>query len=50
MAYPRAGTAPRFRLSGLPFRKGTLNERGGGYVTELGTNVNSVCRHTKDDD
>jgi hypothetical protein len=28
MAYPRAGTAPRFRLSGLPFRKGALNERG----------------------
>jgi hypothetical protein len=24
MAYPRAGTAPRFRLSGLPFRKGAL--------------------------
>jgi hypothetical protein len=33
MAYPRAGTAPRFRLSGLPFRKGALHERGGEYVT-----------------
>ena len=30
LAYPRAGTAPRFRLSGLPFRKGALNERGVG--------------------
>jgi hypothetical protein len=29
MAYPRAGTAPRFRPSGLPFRKGALHERGG---------------------
>jgi hypothetical protein len=28
LAIPRAGTAPRFRLSGLPFRKGALNERG----------------------
>jgi hypothetical protein len=45
MAYPRAGTAPRFRLSGLPFRKGALTERGGGYVTETGTDV-KPCRHT----
>ena len=29
LAIPRAGTAPRFRLSGLPFRKGALHERGG---------------------
>jgi hypothetical protein len=39
MAYPRAGTAPRFRLSGLPFRKGALHERGSAYVTEMGTIV-----------
>ena len=39
LAYPRAGTAPRFRLSGLPFRKGALNARGGWHVTEMGTNV-----------
>ncbi len=31
LAIPRAGTAPRFRLSGLPFRKGALHERGGVY-------------------
>ena len=35
----RAGTAPRFRLSGLPFRKGALCERGGGDVTDMGTDV-----------
>ena len=39
LAYPRAGTAPRVRLSGLPFRKGALNKRGGEYVTEMGTGV-----------
>jgi hypothetical protein len=33
----RAGTAPRFRVSGLPFRKGALNARGGWHVTEMGT-------------
>ena len=38
-AYPRAGTAPRFRLSGLPFRKGALHERGDGNVTEQGTKI-----------
>jgi hypothetical protein len=27
LAIPRAGTAPRFRPSGLPFRKGALRER-----------------------
>ena len=43
MAYPRAGTAPRFRLSGLPFRKGALTERGDGYVTEMGTVVKNVA-------
>jgi len=32
LAIPRAGTAPRFRLSGLPFRKGALHERGGQYI------------------
>ena len=40
LANPRAGTSPRFRLSGLPFRKGALHERGGLYVTETRTNVN----------
>ena len=39
MANPRAGTAPRFRLSGLPFRKGALNERVEEHVTEVGTIV-----------
>ncbi len=39
LAYPRAGTAPRFRLSGLPFRKGALNERGVEYVTGMRTDV-----------
>src|SRR5262249_59449660 len=37
LAIPRAGTAPRFRPSGLPFRKGALNERGDEYVTKIGT-------------
>ena len=38
MANPPAGTAPAppFRHA---FRKGVLNERGGGYVTEMGTDV-----------
>jgi hypothetical protein len=39
LAYPRAGTAPRFRLSGLPFRKGALHKRGDDYVTEIVTIV-----------
>ena len=39
LAIPRAGTAPRFRLSGLPFRKGALNERGDEYVTKMATIV-----------
>ena len=40
MANPPAGTAPAppFRHA---FRKGVLNERGGGYVTEMGTDVKS---------
>ena len=33
------GHRPRFRLSGLPFRKGALNERGEKHVTEVGTIV-----------
>ena len=38
MANPPAGTAlaPLFRFA---FRKGALNERGSGYVTEIETNV-----------
>ena len=38
MANPPAGTAlaPLFRHA---FRKGALDERGDGYVTEMGTNV-----------
>ena len=39
LAIPRAGTAPRFRLSGLPFRKGALTERSGRCVTGTGTVV-----------
>jgi hypothetical protein len=42
LAYPRAGTAPRFRLSGLPFWKGALTERGGRCVTGTGTAVKSI--------
>jgi hypothetical protein len=42
MAYPRAGTASRFRLSGLPFRKGALDERDERDVTEMGTNVKRI--------
>jgi hypothetical protein len=40
MANPPAGTAPAppFRHA---FRKGVLNERAGGYVTEMGTDVKS---------
>ena len=45
MAYPRAGTAPRVRLSGLPFRKGALTERGDGNVTEMGTYVKNGLRN-----
>jgi hypothetical protein len=36
LAYPRAGTAPRFRLSGLPFRKGALTERRDGICNRNG--------------
>jgi hypothetical protein len=47
MAYPPAGTAPAplFRHA---FRKGALHERGGGYVTELGTDVKWL-RHIMSD-
>ena len=47
MANPPAGTAPAplFRHA---FRKGALNERGGGYVTDSGTCVKSSRRYNSD--
>jgi hypothetical protein len=43
MAYPRAGTAPRFPSSrlALPERR-PLDKRGGAYVSETGTIVKSA--------
>jgi hypothetical protein len=39
MADPRAGTAARFRLSGLPSGKAPSVQRGGRFVTKAGTIV-----------
>jgi hypothetical protein len=39
MADPRAGTAARFRLSGLPSGKAPSVQRGGRCVTKAGTFV-----------
>jgi hypothetical protein len=47
LAYPPAGTAPRFRLSGLPFRKGALNERVERNVTDMRTKVKSNVSYTE---
>ena len=43
LAIPRAGTAPRFRLSGLPFRKGALNERGDWICNYNGDKCQGEC-------
>ena len=40
LAIPRAGTASRFRLCGLPFRKGALKQRDLCRVSHLVTLVN----------
>jgi hypothetical protein len=38
----RPQAPPSLRPSGLPFRKGALDERGGGYVTETKTIVKGM--------
>jgi len=43
LAFPRAGTAPRFRPSGLPFRKGALNERGDWVCNYNGDKCQGEC-------